>query len=94
MPPTDTSEAGLEVLIVRHLTGTDGLGGATAAGAQETPQSVAEAKAAGSGWFAGHAGDYGRAYAVDIYRNQPPRRGYLGDDMSKWVKIFVTAGKA
>jgi hypothetical protein len=58
MPPTDTSEAGLETLIVRHLTGTDGLPGSATAAAAETPNAVAAAKAGGSGWFAGEPTDY------------------------------------
>ena len=46
---TDTTEKGLETLIMRHMTGTDGL----AAGAVGV---VAEksAPAGGNGWFAGN----------------------------------------
>ncbi len=65
MPTTDTSEAGLETLIVRHLTGNDGRGESAADAAQETPEAVAQAKAGGSGWHVGRAGDYDRTYAVD-----------------------------
>ena len=66
MPPTDTSEAGLEILIVRHLTGTDGLPESATATMAETPDAVAAAKAGGSGWFAGDPKDYERAYALDL----------------------------
>ena len=60
MSTTDTSEKGLESLIMRHLTGSDGLfpaGGSV----------VAEAKpaAAGTGWFAGAPAAYDREFAVD-----------------------------
>ena len=57
---TDTSEKGLETLIVRHMAGTDGLGVA--------PGVVAEppAPAGGSGYFAGSPKDYDRAHALDV----------------------------
>ena len=57
--PTNTTEAGLESLIVRHMTGTDGLAVA--------PGTVAERPdASGTGYFAGSPKDYDRAYAVDV----------------------------
>ncbi len=56
--PTNTTEAGLESLIVRHMTGTDGLAVATGT-ATERPD------ASGTGYFAGSPKDYDRAYAVD-----------------------------
>jgi len=57
---TDTSEKGLETLIVRHMTGTDGL--------TVTPNEVAERPPpyGGSGYTAGCAQDYDRAYALDV----------------------------
>jgi len=56
--PTNTTEAGLETLIVRHMTGTDGLAVA--------PGTVAEKPDfSGAGYFAGSPKDYDRAYAVD-----------------------------
>ena len=57
---TDTSEKGLESLIMRHMTGTDGLS-SDAAGfvAEAVPLS------GGTGWFAGHLAAYDREYAVD-----------------------------
>jgi type I restriction enzyme R subunit len=57
--PTNISEAGLESLIVRHMTGTDGLAVA--------PGTVAERPdVLGTGYFAGSPKDYDRAYAVDV----------------------------
>lgn len=57
--PTNTTEAGLESLIVRHMTGTDGLAVAPGAVA-ERPES------SGTGYFAGSPKDFDRAYAVDV----------------------------
>jgi type I restriction enzyme R subunit len=47
--PADTTEKGLETLMMRHMTGTDGLASGVAG-------IVAEAAPAqgGSGWFAGN----------------------------------------
>lgn len=57
--PTNTSEAGLETLIVRHMTGVDGLA--------VTPGAVAEKpEASGTGYFAGSPKDYDRAVAIDV----------------------------
>ena len=57
---TDTSEKGLETLIMRHLTGTDGL-------APAAIDYVADASAlpSGNGWIAGYAEAYDRAHALD-----------------------------
>jgi type I restriction enzyme, R subunit len=56
---TDTSEKGLESLIMRHMTGIDGLA--------VTPNMAAEPPApyGGTGYFAGSAKDYDRAHALD-----------------------------
>jgi type I restriction enzyme R subunit len=56
---TDTSEKGLESLIMRHMTGLDGLA--------VEPNKAAEAPApyGGTGYFAGSAKDYDRAHALD-----------------------------
>jgi type I restriction enzyme R subunit len=56
---TDTSEKGLETLIMRHMTGEDGLG--------VIPGRVAETRASygGTGYVAGSAKDYDRAHALD-----------------------------
>ncbi len=57
---TDTSEKGLETLIMRHMTGEDGLA--------VTPNRVAERPppCGGTGYTAGSAKDYDRAYALDV----------------------------
>lgn len=57
---TDTSEKGLETLIMRHMTDVDGL--------SSDPDMVGESapSAGGSGWFAGHAKAYDREFAVDV----------------------------
>ena len=55
---TDISEKGLESLIMRHMTGTDGLAkSGVVAGAQP---------AWGTGYIAGQAHDYDRAHALDV----------------------------
>jgi type I restriction enzyme, R subunit len=58
--PSDTSEKGLETLIMRHMTGTDGLA--------VTPGRVAEPSPpyGGTGYFAGSPMDYDRAHALDV----------------------------
>ena len=58
---TDTTEKGLETLIMRHLTGADGL-------ASGEPEILAEAtpRQGGSGWLAGNAASYDREFAVDV----------------------------
>lgn len=57
---TDTSEKGLETLIMRHMTGTDGLA--------VEPDRVAERPPpyGGTGYTAGCARDYDRAHALDV----------------------------
>src|SRR6266550_5120212 len=57
---TDTSEKGLETLIVRHMTGTDGFA--------VMPGRVAEPPPpyGGTGYFAGSPTDYDRAHALDV----------------------------
>ena len=56
---TDVSEKGLETLIMRHMTGTDGLA--------VPPNSVAQSPApyGGIGYIAGNAQDYDRAHTLD-----------------------------
>jgi len=66
MSVTDTSEKGLETLIMLHLTGVDGLTAAPDWMAAETPDALAAAKAAGSGWLAGNPKDYDRTHALDV----------------------------
>jgi type I restriction enzyme, R subunit len=57
---TDTSEKGLETLIMRHMTGMDGLA--------TPPNSVARPPApyGGTGYIAGRTRDYDRAHALDV----------------------------
>lgn len=57
---TDTSEKGLETLIMRHMTGVDGLG--------VVPNTIGDQPASygGSGYFTGCAKDYERAHALDV----------------------------
>jgi type I restriction enzyme R subunit len=57
---TDVSEKGLESLIVRHMTGTDGLG--------VVPGHVAERPPpyGGTGYTAASPHDYDRAHAIDV----------------------------
>ena len=66
MRTTDTSEKGLETLIMWHMTGTDGLAPMAQGAIAETPDALTAAKAAGSGWLAGHPQDYDRAHALDL----------------------------
>jgi type I restriction enzyme R subunit len=56
---TDTSEKGLETLIIRHMTGLDGFV-VTSASVEAKPD------AAGTGYFAGSPKDYDRAQALDV----------------------------
>ena len=60
MSKTDTTEKGLETLIMRHMTGTDGL----ASGVGVVVAEAAPARG-GSGWFAGNDSAYDREFAVD-----------------------------
>ena len=60
MSTTDTSEKGLETLIMRHLTGEDGLFNSGTTFVAEAPL-----KPTGNGWFAGTSASYSREYAVD-----------------------------
>ena len=57
---TDTSEKGLETLIMRHMTGTNGIA-ATAGGTTEGP-----AIYGGTGYYVGYAKDFDRAHAMDV----------------------------
>jgi len=60
MRPSDISEKGLETLIVRHMTGTDGIA--------VVPNRVAERPPpyGGTGYTAGSAKDFDRAHALDV----------------------------
>jgi type I restriction enzyme R subunit len=81
MNKTDTSEKGLETLIMRHMTGTDGLFSDAMA------EGVAEAAAVygGTGWIAGRSSTYDREFAVDgeqlfnfLHTTQPDEYAKLG----------------
>jgi len=56
---TDTTEKGLETLIMRHMTGVDGFN-VTAGAVGEKPDP------AGIGYFAGSPKDYDRTQALDV----------------------------
>jgi type I restriction enzyme R subunit len=60
MPTSDTSEKGLETLIMLHMTGVDGLAPEPEGLVRETPLP------AGSGWLAGNPKAYDRTYALDV----------------------------
>jgi type I restriction enzyme R subunit len=64
--PTDTSEKGLENLIMRHMTGGDGFYSEGGSSLQESPDQIAAGKAGGSGWIASRPNDYDRAHAIDV----------------------------
>ncbi len=70
--PTDTSEKGLETLIVRHMTGTDGLPPIAPVGTGTGPTTHVAARPAaafgGTGYLAGSPKDYDRAQALDAYQ--------------------------
>lgn len=57
---TDTSEKGLEALIVRHMTGTDGLA------VPPNTAALAPPPYGGTGYIAGSPLDYDRAHALDV----------------------------
>ncbi|MBI1212965.1 MAG: DEAD/DEAH box helicase [Alphaproteobacteria bacterium] len=57
---TDVSEKGLETLIMRHMTGVDGLAAASNT-LEESPAAYG-----GTGYTAGSAKDYDRAHALDV----------------------------
>jgi type I restriction enzyme R subunit len=63
MTTTDTTEKGLETLIMRSMTGVDGL--SFDSSVLETPEEIAARKAAGHGWTAGDPLHYDRGHAID-----------------------------
>ena len=77
MPTSDTSEKGLETLLMLHMTGMDGLAPLAEGLVAETPDALAAAKVAGSGWLAGNPKDYDRTYAFDGRPAAPVERGEL-----------------
>jgi type I restriction enzyme R subunit len=64
--PTDTTEKGLETLIMRHMTGEDGFSSASEPLIRESPDEIAAGKAGGSGWHAGSPDAYDRAHCIDV----------------------------
>jgi type I restriction enzyme R subunit len=64
--PTDTTEKGLETLIMRHMTGEDGIFLDGVAPVMDTPDGIAAQKAGGSGWRAGSPDAYDRAHCIDV----------------------------
>lgn len=69
---TDTSEKGLETLIVRYMTGTDGLPPDAAVGTGTAPSTdvvgTAQAPMGGTGYVAGSPKEYDRAHALDVHQ--------------------------
>lgn len=59
---TDTTEKGLETLIMLHMTGDDGLSTGTASDISGKSAPLTS----GSGWFTGHATSYDREFAMDV----------------------------
>lgn len=57
---SDTTEKGLETLIMRHMTGVDGFSGVESENLAERPHPN------GAGWIAGDRSAYDREYAVDV----------------------------
>ena len=88
MAITDISEKGLETLIMRHLTGTDGLALAAEGIGAETPDAITAAKTAGSGWLAGDPKSYDRTPALDV----PKLFGFLLATQPDTVKKLGIAG--
>jgi type I restriction enzyme, R subunit len=69
---TDTSEKGLESLIVRAMAGQSAVAGADRGGGGHEPSM-------GTGWIAGDQKDYYRDYAIDLtqLRTFLPRRAVV-----------------
>jgi type I restriction enzyme R subunit len=88
---TDTSEKGLETLIVRHMTGADGLAPPAADRVAESPPHYgAQAPQRGNGSLTGWASDYDRTHALDLWHlfaflraTQPEELGKLG--VGSWL---------
>ncbi len=64
---TDTTETGLETLIMRHMTGEDGLP-AAAGVVRERPAAYG-----GTGYVAGVAREFDRAHEIDLLREYRTR---------------------
>ena len=77
---TDTSEKGLETLLMRHMTDADGFAAGTSDVVTETAPETG-----GNGWIAGFAASYDREFAVDtaqlfafLRETQPVEMAKLG----------------
>ncbi len=79
--PADTTEKGLETLIMRHMTGVDGLASNTAGVVAET----APAKG-GNGWLAGNDAAYDREFAVDT---EQLFTFLMATQPEEWVKLGI-----
>lgn len=64
--PTDITEKGLETLIMRHLTGGDGIATEGPPFAHDSPDGIAAQKAGGSGWHIGSPDTFDRAHCIDV----------------------------
>ena len=84
---TDTSEKGLETLIMRHMTGTDGLA--------VPPNTMARPPApyGGTGYAAGIAQDYDRAHALDVPQLFAFLRTTQPEAFKKLVMVDASDGK-
>jgi len=81
MSKTDTTEKGLESLIMRHMTGTDGLDRGEAGVVVES----ATIKS-GSGWLAGNDVAYDREFAIDTEQ----LFNFLSDTQpEEWAKLGI-----
>jgi type I restriction enzyme R subunit len=81
--PTDTTEKGLETLIMRHMTGEDGFFAEDVSGVEESPDVTAAKKANGSGWHAGSPSDYDRAHSIDVVQLLAFLRATQPDTLAK-----------
>lgn len=82
---TDTSEKGLESLIMVQMTGTDGLAPGKADSVLETAP-----KKGGLGWYAGSSAGYDQEYAVDTEQ----LFGFLQiTQPDEWAKLGIAAYK-
>jgi type I restriction enzyme, R subunit len=78
---TDTTEKGMETLIMRHMTGTDGLAvGAAGVVAESTPAK------GGSGWLAGNDPAYDREFAVD---SEQLFTFLIATQPEEWAKLSI-----
>jgi type I restriction enzyme R subunit len=64
--PSDTTEKGLETLIMRHMTGEEGFFGEALPHFEETSDATAARKAGGGGWHAGNPAHYDRGQCLDV----------------------------